>query len=143
VATSRDHHAGHNNNIRTGDESFSRVEHLGITLTDQIPFMKKLRADCNQGMQNLLSSSLLSKRVKIKIFRSIILRIVLYGCETWSLALRVEYRLEVFENRVLRRIFGTKRDGVTGEWRKLHYGELCDVYSSPDIFSVISSRRVG
>ena len=94
-------------------------------------------------MQNLLSSSLLSKRVKIKIFRSISLRIVLYGCETWSLALRVECRLRVFENRVLRRIFGTKRDGVTGEWRKLHDGELCDIYSSPDIVSVISSRRVG
>ena len=66
-------------------------------------------------MQNLLSSSLLSKNLKIKIYRTIILPAVLYGCETWSLTLREEHRLRVFENRVLRRIFGPKRDGVTGE----------------------------
>ena len=71
----------------------------------------------------------------------IILRVVLYGCETWSLKLREERRLKVFENRVLRRIFGPKRDEVTGEWRKLHYEELPDLYS-PDIFRVIKSRRM-
>ena len=65
-------------------------------------------------MQNLLSSSLLSKKLKIKIYRSIILPVVLYGCETWSLTLRDERRLRVFENRVLRRLFGPKRDEVTG-----------------------------
>jgi len=70
-------------------------------------------------MQNLLSSSLLSENLKIKIYRTIILPVVLYGCETWSLALRVKRRLRVFENRVLRRIFGPKRDEVTVEWRKL------------------------
>ena len=75
-------------------------------------------------MQNLLSSSLLSKKLKIKIYRTIILSVVLYWCETWSLTLREERRLRVFENRVLRRIFGPKRDKVTGEWRKLHYEEL-------------------
>ena len=75
-------------------------------------------------MQNLLSSSLLSKNLKIKIYRTIILSVVLYGCETWSLTLREEHRLRVFENRVLRGIFGPKRDGVTGEWRKLHNEEL-------------------
>ena len=69
-------------------------------------------------MQNLLSSSLLSKYLKIKIQRTIILPVVLYVCETWSLTLREERRLRVFENRVLRRIFGPKRDEVTGEWRK-------------------------
>ena len=79
-------------------------------------------------MQNLLSSSLLSKHTKIKIYRSIILP-VLYGCETWSLKLREERRLKVFENRVLRRIFGPKRDEVTGEWRKLHNEELNNLYS--------------
>ena len=56
----------------------------------------------------------------IKIYRTIILPVVLYGCETWSLTLRDEHRLRVFENRVLRRVFGPKRDEVTGEWRKLH-----------------------
>jgi hypothetical protein len=73
-------------------------------------------------VQDLLSSSLLSKNTKIKIYRSIILHGVLYsyGCETWSLTLREEHRLRVFENRVLRRIFGPKRDEVTGEWRRLH-----------------------
>ena len=88
-------------------------------------------------MQNLLSSSLLSKNLKIKIYRTIILPVVLYGCETWSLTLREEHRLWVFENRMLRRIFGPKRDWVTGEWRKLHNEELNSLYSSPKIMRVI------
>jgi len=71
-------------------------------------------------MQNLLSPSLLSKKLKMKIYRTIILPVVLYGCETWSLTLREERRLRVFKNRVLKRVFGPKRDEVTGEWRKLH-----------------------
>ena len=66
----------------------------------------------------------------------------MYGCETWSLTLREERRLRVFENRVLRRIFGPKRDGVTGEWRKLHNEELNDLYSSPNIFRMVKSRRM-
>jgi len=70
-------------------------------------------------VQNLLSSRLLSKNLKIKIYRTIILP-VLYGCETWSLILREERKQGVFENMVLRRIFGPKRDEVTGEWRRLH-----------------------
>ena len=82
-------------------------------------------------MQNLLSSCLLSENLKIKIYRNIILRFVLYGCETWSLTLREEHRLRVFESRVLRSIFGPKRDGVTGEWRKLHNEELNDLYTFP------------
>jgi hypothetical protein len=67
---------------------------------------------------------------------------VLYGCETWSLALREEQRLRVFENRVLRRIFGPKRDEVTGEWRKFHNEELHNLYSSPNIIRMIKSRRM-
>ena len=92
-------------------------------------------------MQNLLSSSLLSKNLKIKIYRTIILP-VLYGCETWSLTLWEERRLRVFENRVLGRIFGPKRDEVTGEWRKLHNEELNNLYSSPNIVQVMKSRRM-
>jgi hypothetical protein len=66
----------------------------------------------------------------------------LYGCETWSLTLREERKLRVFENRVLRRVFRPKRDDVTGEWRKLHNEELHDLYSSPNIVRVIKSRRM-
>jgi hypothetical protein len=70
---------------------------------------------------------LLSKNIKIKIIRTIILPIILYGCETWSITLREERRLRVFENRVLRRVFGPGRDEVIGEWRKLHNKELNDL----------------
>jgi len=93
-------------------------------------------------MHNLLSSSFLSKKLKIKIYRTIILPIVLYGCETWSLTLREKRRLRVFENRVLREVFGPKRDEVTGEWRKLHNEGLSDPYSLPNIVRVVKSRRM-
>jgi hypothetical protein len=68
--------------------------------------------------------------------------VILYECETWSLTLREEHKLRVFEKRVLRRIFGPKRDGVTGAWRKLHNEELHDLYSSPSIIRIIKSRRM-
>ena len=78
------------------------------------------------------------KNMQITIYRTIILRVAECGCETWSLTLKEERRLNVFENRVLRRIFGHKRDEVTGEWRKLHN----DLYCSPNIVRVIKSRRM-
>jgi hypothetical protein len=93
-------------------------------------------------VQNLLSSSLLSRNVKFKVYRNIILPVVLYGCESWSLTLREECRLRVFENKVLRRIFGPKRDEVAGECRRLHSEELYALYSSPNIIRVIKSRRL-
>jgi hypothetical protein len=77
----------------------------------------------------------------IKIYRHVILPVVLYGCESWSLTLREECRLRVFENKVLRRIFGPKRDEVTGEWRRLHNEELYALYSLPNTIRVIKSRR--
>jgi hypothetical protein len=79
---------------------------------------------------------LLSKNVKMKIYRTIILSVVLCGCATWSLILKEERRLRMFENRAPRRIFGPKSDEVTEEWRKLHYEELKDLYSSPNFVRV-------
>jgi hypothetical protein len=80
---------------------------------------------------------LLSKNVEIEIYRTIILPVVSYGCETWSLLLRERCKLRVFENRVLRRIFGCKRDEATGEWRRLHEEELHVLYNTPNIIRVI------
>jgi hypothetical protein len=88
-----------------------------------------------------LSSCLISKYLKIKIYKTVILPVVLYGCKTWSLTVREEHRLRVFENRVLRRIFGPKRE-EDGSWRKLHNDELHNLHSSPNIVRVIKSRRM-
>jgi len=85
---------------------------------------------------------LLLKNINMKIYRNIILPVVLHGCETWSFTMTKERRLRMFENRVLRRIFVPKRDGVTVEWRKLHNEELNDLYSSSNIVWVIKSRRM-
>jgi hypothetical protein len=84
----------------------------------------------------------MSKHVTITIYKTMILPGVLYGCETWSLTLREEYRLGVLENRVLRRIFGSKRDEVIGRWRKLHNEELHNLYSSPSIIRINRSRKM-
>jgi hypothetical protein len=94
-------------------------------------------------VQNLLSCRLLSENLKIRIYKAIILPAVLYGCETWSLTLREEHRLRVFENRVLRRIFGPKGDLVTGRRRKLHNEELRDLYPSQSVIRMIKSRMMG
>jgi hypothetical protein len=85
---------------------------------------------------------LLSKNKQIKTDRNIILPVVLYGCETWSLTLREECRLRVFENRVLRRIFGPRSNEVTGEWRKPHNEKINDLYCSPNIVQAIKARRM-
>jgi hypothetical protein len=93
---------------------------LGTTLTNQTSIQEEVKSRlksgnaCYYSVQNLLSSRLLSKKLKIRMYRTIILPVVLYGCETWSLTLKEERRLTVFQNRVLRRIFGPKRDEVTG-----------------------------
>jgi hypothetical protein len=80
--------------------------------------------------------------LKIKIWRTVILPVVLYGCESWSLTLREERRLRVFENRAMRRVFGPKRDEVRGEWRKLHNEKFSDLYFLSNIVRVVKSRRM-
>jgi hypothetical protein len=125
------HHqtTGQNYYITVANKYFENVmkfKYLGMILTNQNCLHGKIKSRLNSwnafyhAVQNLLSSHLLSKNVNIKIYRTIILPVVLYGCETLSLTLREEHRLRVFENRVLRRIFGTKRDEVTGGWIKLY-----------------------
>jgi hypothetical protein len=121
--------------------------YLGTTITDQNLIQEKIKRRnsgnaCYHSVQNLLSSRLLSKNIKIRIYKTTILPVVLYGCETWSLTLREEQRLRVFENRLLRRIFGSKRDEVKGGWRKLHNEELHILYSSPNVVRMIKSRRM-
>jgi len=110
--------------VRIDNSTFDRVEefnYLGTTLTNQISIAEEIKSRlksgnaCYNSVQNLLSSTLLFKNVKNNIYRTVILPVVLYGCDTSSLALREERKLRVFENRVLRKIFGSRRDEVTGE----------------------------
>ena len=123
MVMSRDQKAGRIHSVRIDNSTFKRVEgfkYLGTILTNQNSIAEEMKSRlrsgnaCYYSVQNLLSSRLLSKNLKIKIDRTIILPVVLYGCEAWSLTLRVERKLRVFENMVLRRIFGPRRDEVTG-----------------------------
>jgi len=125
MVMSRDQNAGQSHNMKkTDSRSFERVEefkYLGTTLTNQTSVQEEIKSRlksgnaCYHSVQNLLSSRLLFKNLKIKIYRTIILPVILYGCESWSLTLREECRLRLFENRVLRRIFGPRRYKVTGK----------------------------
>ncbi|KAJ4428760.1 hypothetical protein ANN_25753 [Periplaneta americana] len=148
---SRDQNIVRNGNIKIGDLSFEEVEkfkYLGATVTNMNDTREEIKRRINMGnacyysVEKLLSSSLLSKNLKVRIYKTVILPVLLYGCETCTLTLREEHRFRVFENKVLRKIFGAKRDEVTGEWRKLHNTELHALYSSPDIIRNIKSRRL-
>jgi hypothetical protein len=143
--------AGQNWDIEIGNRSFeneSQFKHLGMTVTNQTLIQEEIKRRLNSGnacyhlVPNLLSSHLLSKNVKVRIFKNIILPVVLCGCETWSLTVREEYKLRVFEIRALMRIFGPKKNGVTGGWRKLHNEEFHNLYSSPSIIRIIKARRM-
>ena len=124
---------------------FETLQYMGTTLTNQNSIQEetkwRLKSGnvCYHSVQNYLSSSLLSKNIKIKIHRNIILPVILYGCETWSLILREECRLMVFKKRVLRELFGYQVDRVPGEWRRPHKEEFYDLYCSPNVTSVVNA----
>jgi len=151
LVMSRDQNAGRGRSAKIDNSSIETMEvcqYLGTTLTEQNSIQEEIKSRlklgnaCYHSVQNLLSSRLLSKNLKIKIYKTIILPVVLYECETWSLTLREECRQRVFEKRVLRKVFGPKRNEVTEEWRKLHNEELNDLYSLPNIVRVVKSRRM-
>ena len=131
--------------ISNSYEKLKTFKYLGSLLTnqnsiqDEIKCQLKAGNSCYYSVQTLLSSRLLYKNLKIEVYKTIILPVVLYGCEAWRLALREECRLRVFENRILRRMFGSKRD-VNGEWRRF-YEELHSLYRSPNIVRVIEKGR--
>jgi len=151
MVMSRDQNAGRIHSVRIDNSTFERVEefkYLGTILTNQNSIPEEIKSRlksgnaCYHSVQNLLFSRLLSENLKIKIYRTIMLPVVLYGCETWSLTLREERKLREFENMVLRRIFGPRTDEVTGEGRRLHNEKLNDLYTSPNIVRVIKPRRM-
>jgi hypothetical protein len=147
---SQDQHAGKNHKRKIRNKFFKWVQHLryfGTTLIGQNSIHEEIKGRLKSGnawchsVQNLLPSSLLSKNINIKIYISVILPVTLYGCETWSLTCWEKHRLKVFNNRMFRKIFGPKKDKVTG-MEKTNKEELDDVYSSPYIIQVIRSRKM-
>jgi hypothetical protein len=137
---------GKNHNTKRGNRSFENVaqfKHVGTTVTNSNLIQEEIKGRLNSGsaychsVLNLSSSRLLSKNVKIKRHKNTALPVVLYECETWPVTLRDEHRLRVFENRVLRRVFESRRDEVTGGWRKLHNEELHILYSLPSVIRMM------
>jgi hypothetical protein len=139
MVMSRNQNAVQNYNIKIDNKCFEKMEqfkHLRTTLINPNSIQEEIKSRLKSGnacydlVQDLLSSSMLSKNTKIKIYRTIILLVVLYGCETWFLTLREEHRLRVFKHRVQRKILGCNMDELTREWRRLHNEELYDLYTS-------------
>jgi hypothetical protein len=153
MVMSREHNAGQNHNMKTGNKSFERVEdfkYSGTVLTNRSSIHEEIKSRlqsgnaCYPSVQNLLFYSLLSKSIKLEIYRTIILSLVLYGCETGSLPLREEHRLRVFENKVVKKCLGLRGRDNMGCTR-LHNEDLCDLYSSPNVWAIKSRgmRRAG
>ncbi|KAJ4442558.1 hypothetical protein ANN_04145 [Periplaneta americana] len=143
---SRDENIVRNGNIKFGNlflEELEKFKYLGATVTNINDTREEIKHRIN--MENACYCCFIKsavKNLKVRIYKTVILPVVLYGRETWILTLSEEQRLRVFKNNVLRKIFGAKRDEVTGEWRKLHNTELHALYFSPDIIRNIKSRRL-
>jgi hypothetical protein len=126
----------------------AQLRYLGRTIINQNLIQEEIKRRLNSVRLDTIQSGtfssprLLSKKIKIRIYKTIILSVVLYGRETLSLTLREEHRLREFENRVLRRIFGPKRDEVMGGWRKVHNEDLHNLYSLPSMIRIIMSRKI-
>jgi hypothetical protein len=116
-------------------ENMSRVQIFKFKYSNQSSFQKEIKRSlnssnaCYHSVQNLLSSRLLSKNLKIRIYKTIIFPVVLHGCETWSLILMEKHRLRMFDNRVLRRVFRPSKNEVMGQWRKVQNAEIRDLFS--------------
>ena len=123
-------------------------KYLGVTVTNTNDIREEIKRKisigyaCYYSLEKILSSPLLSKKLKVNTYKTIILPVVLYGCETWSFTLREEHRLRLFENKILRKIFGAKKDEIIGEWRKLENAELHALYSWPNTIRNLKSRRL-
>ena len=121
-----------------------KFKYLGVMVTntndtrEEIKHRISMGNPCYYSLEKILSSHLLSKKLKVNTYKTIILPVVLYRCETWSLTLREEHRLRVFENEIIGKIFGAKKDEITGEWRKLHNAELHALYSSPKLLGILN-----
>jgi hypothetical protein len=144
---SRHQNAGQNHDIKTVNRSYVSVaqfKYLRTTVTDQNSIQEKIKRRSNWGnawyhsVQNLLSSHLLSYNVNIRIYKSVILPVVLYGCGTWSQILRKKYRLKMFENIVVRRMFGSKRNEIIQGWRTM-YGKLHNWFPLPNVIRMMKS----
>ena len=150
MITSRRQNVTQNQNIVIGNLAFENVEkfrYLGVTVTNTNDIREEFKSRINMGnacyysLEKMLSSRLLSKKLKVNTYKIIILPVVLYGCATWSLTLREEHRFRDLENKVLRMILGVRKTEITGEWRKIHKAELHALYSSPNVIRSLKSSR--
>jgi hypothetical protein len=128
-------------------DNASHFKYFGITLTNKNFIKKEIKRRnsgnaCHHSVQNLQSSHLLSKNIETRMYKTVVLPLVLYGCETWSLTSREEHRLGMFENRVLKRIFGQRMNEGIGGRRRLHEEEPHYLYSSSSIVRIIKLRRM-